>query len=88
MAINITTAADNVEPRIDVTWVDLYDGADWTILRFNSSDPIATLLGKLGRLIDKGCFKYLFSVNTSKHTLHVIVGCTKSMEELGNGLFP
>ena len=87
MALNVTPGAEDLDLRVDVTWVNLYDGTDWTILRFMSSDPIDKLVVKLGKVIEKEHFEYLFSVSASKHALHVTVASTKPMDEIRNDLF-
>jgi hypothetical protein len=87
MALNTTPAVGDLDLRVDVTWVNLYDGTDWTILRFMSSDPIEELIVKLGKVIEKLHFEYLFSVSASKHALNVTVGSTKPMDEIRDDLF-
>jgi hypothetical protein len=87
MALNMLPEVGDLDLRVDVTWVNLYDGTDWTILRFMSSDPIEDLVVKLGKVIEKNQFEYLFSVSASKHSLHVTIGSTKSMDELREDLF-
>jgi hypothetical protein len=87
MALNVLPAAEALDLRVDVTWVNLYDGTDWTILRFMSSDPIDKLVVKLGKVIEKGHFEYLFNVSASKHSLHVTVASTKPMHEIKGDLF-
>lgn len=87
MALNVTPAAEGLDLRVDVTWVNLYDGTDWTILRFMSSDPIEKLVVKLGKVIEKQNFEFLFNVSASKHALHVTVGSMKPIDEIRDDLF-
>lgn len=87
MALNVSPAAEGLDLRVDVTWVNLYDGTDWTILGFKSSDPIEKLIVKLGEVIKKEHFEFLFNVSASKHALHVTVGSTKLMDETRDDLF-
>jgi len=87
MKLNTSPAAGDLDLRVDITWVNLYDGTDWTILRFKSSDPIDQLVMKLGNVIEKKHFEHLFSVSASKHALHIIVGCMKPLGDIKDDLF-
>ena len=87
MVLNALPAAEGLDLRVDVIWMNLYDETDWTILRFKSSDPIEKLVVKLGKVIEKDYFEFLFGISASKHALHVTVGCTKGMDEIRDDLF-
>jgi hypothetical protein len=87
MALNTLPVAEGLDLRVAVTWVNLNDETDWTILRFMSSDPIEKLITKLGKVIEKEHFEYVFSVSASKHSLYVTVGSTKPMDEIRDELF-
>jgi len=87
MALDSTPAGLNTDLRVDVIWVNLADSTDWSILRLKSADPIEILLVRLGKVIEKHDFEYVFSVNASKHALHVTIGSTKPMDELRGDLW-
>jgi len=87
MALNLTPAAEDLDLRVDVTWVNLYDSSDWTILRWKSDDPIEKLIVSLGKAVEQADFDYVFNVSASKHSLHVTIGSTKPMEEVSRYLW-
>jgi hypothetical protein len=87
MALNLTPVAEDLDLRVDVTWVNLDDRADWTILRYKSSDPIEKLVVSLGKVVEKLDLDYIFNVSASKHALHVTVGSTKPLDEIRSNLW-
>jgi hypothetical protein len=47
---------------------------------------VVKLVVKLGKVIEKEHFEFLFGVSASKHALHVTVGSTKPMDEIRDDL--